>query len=473
MEKKSNSIIIGLVVLATAMIVLMFIAHMYMVFQGAASTDTDPADSIIQNLISMQSITLAITGISITVVSIVISLLTIFREKKISEANQLIEKLNKELESIKQTAEQQQEKSNDNLKKMINLLALQASEFSEQYFDNILNCIESIEVKELEDTIKTQMSFVMVNTIEKIYNVSNREARFRQKDSINMEAYQKIMLYSQYMLEDKHLNKELYEFATLKYIFYLYQLARLEERTDITQAQKHLAEAYDNISKLQKMKDTNGHIHHLCGMICLWLGKVDITLDNNQRLNLFTQSLEFLQRALTLDRNFIFLNTYAIVFMNIAYVYKKQGNTKLATEYLKTAEKELENTLRYNQDYHLPHNNLANTYRNLIELKIGINDFYREYPNISFAGLNAEDISQIQEHIQRGCAHLELSKKYEPNFIDNYYNLATFHLYRFLLGNKTEPEYAVKAREALEQAEKINPKARKMLLIKDIVYQLT
>lgn len=89
----------------------------------------------------------------------------IYREKKIEEAEVLVNNLKRELSNLKDSTRQKQERLNDNLKRMINLLALQASEFSEQYFDNILSCIDNIEVEELEDTIKTQMSFVMVNTI--------------------------------------------------------------------------------------------------------------------------------------------------------------------------------------------------------------------------------------------------------------------------------------------------------------------
>lgn len=206
-----------------------FFGHICVVCQS----NIEANDRIVQNLISMQSITLAVTGISVTVVSIVVSLMSIYREKKIEEAEILVDNLKLELSNIKNDAREKQEKLNENLKSMINLLALQASEFSEQYFDNILSCIDNIKVEKLEDSIQTQMSFVMVNTIEKIYDVSNLEARCKHKDTVNREAYEKIIKYSNYMLNDENLNKELHDFAILKYTFYLYELARLEERIEI------------------------------------------------------------------------------------------------------------------------------------------------------------------------------------------------------------------------------------------------
>lgn len=78
------------------------------------------------------------------------------------------------------------------------------------------------------------------------------ETRFKHKDSVNKEAYEKIIKYSKYMLQDENLNSELYNFAILKYAYYLYELARLEERIDIDIAQKHFNEVYILIDELKK-----------------------------------------------------------------------------------------------------------------------------------------------------------------------------------------------------------------------------
>lgn len=337
MEKTFKRSMVLLILVSIILICTMLLAHIYMVYQS----NNQEGEGIVQNLISMQSITLAVTGISVTVVSIVVSLISIYREKKIEEAERLINNLKQELSNVKNDTKQKQEKLNENLKRMINMLALQASEFSEQYFDNILSCIDNIEVEELEDTIKTQMSFVMVNTVEKIYDVSNWEVRLRHSDSINKEAYEKIIKYSKYMLQDKNLNKELYDFAILKYAFYLYELARLEERTEGVKAKEHFKEAYELIVELKKMKDTNGYIHYLCGIITLWLGKTEnIDIKNSERqLKRFKEALLFLDEALIHDQNFRFLNNKAVVLMNIAYNYKRQGSFNLAVEYLLSAKK--------------------------------------------------------------------------------------------------------------------------------------
>jgi len=470
MEKIFKRVMIGLILMATILILAIFFSHICVVYQSNIQAD----EGIVQNLISMQSITLAVTGISVTVVSISVSLISIYREKKIEEAEKLIDNLKRELSNIKDDARQKQEKLNENLKKMINLLALQASEFSEQYFDNILSCIDNIEVEELEDTIKTQMSFVMVNTVEKIYDVSNMETRFKHQDSVNREAYEKIIKYSKYMLQDKKLNKELYNFAILKYAFYLYELARLEERIEIDRAKEHLREAYVLIDELQKMKDTNGYIHYLCGIISLWLGKTDInTKFPENQLKRFNESLIFLDEALVRDQNFRFLNNKAVILMNIAYVYKNQGNKNLAIENLFSAKKELINTLQYNEKYHLPYNNLANINRNLLEIKIGIKDFYRDYKNISFDGLSNAEIKELYNYIEEAYDYLNQSIEIEPNFIDNYYNIATFYLYNYLLENRKNKKYIKKAKEMLKKAESINSQSRKMLAIKEIVYELS
>lgn len=469
MNKVFKRCMVGLILLSVILILVMFFSHACVIWKS----DIQTADSIVQNLISMQSITLAVTGISVTVVSIVVSLISIYREKKIEEAEHLVESLKQELSNIKDDTRIKQERLNENLKKMINLLALQASEFSEQYFDNILSCIDNIEVEELEDTIKTQMSFVMVNTIEKIYDVSNIEARFKHKDTVNREAYEKIIKYSKCMLQDKNLNKELYDFAILKYAFYLYELARLEERADVDKAKNYFHEAYGLIGELQKMKDTNGYIHYLCGIITLWLGKTDYIKFPEGQLNKFNEALYFINEALVREHNFRFINNKAVALMNIGYVYKQQGNKNLAVENLLNAKKELMNALQYNENYHLPYNNLANINRNLLEIMIGVRYFYEDYNNISFDGLNGEEIKKVNNYIKESYSYLNKSIDIEPNFIDNYYNVATFYLYNYLLENKKDKKYIKKAKAMLRKAENINPQARKLMIIKEIIYQFS
>lgn len=381
MKKTFKRVMVGLFLLAVILICVIFCSHMCIVYRRNLRVD----QKIIQDLISMQSLTLAVTGISVAVVSIVVALISVYREKKIEVAMKKINNLKTDLLHIKNDSREKQEKLNENLKKMINLLALQASEFSEQYFDNILSCIENIEVEELEDTIKTQMSFVMVNTIEKIYGVSSWETRFKNNDMVNKEAYEKIIKYSNYMLQDKDLNKELKDFAILKYSFYLYELARLEERTEVEKAKKHLNEAYARIGELQQMKDTNGYVHYLCGVICLWLGKIDMYLIR------FEEALQFLEKALVSDQNFMFLNHKAVAIINIAYIYTRKGNKVLAIDNLNAAKNVLEKAMQYTKKYHLPYNNLANINRNLLEIKIGIRNFNEEYRSICFDGLDDMD----------------------------------------------------------------------------------
>lgn len=99
-------------------------------------------------------------------------------------------------------------------------------------------------------------------------------------------------------------------------------------------------EAYGRIDELQEMKDTNGYIHYLCGIISLWLGKTDINTEfPKNQLKRFNEALNFLDKALMLDQNFRFLNNKAVTLMNIAYVYKNQGNKNLAIENLIFAKK--------------------------------------------------------------------------------------------------------------------------------------
>lgn len=443
---------------------------MCIVYQRNLQTD----QKIIQDLISMQSLTLAVTGISVAVVSIVVALISVYREKKIEATMKKINNLKKDLLHIKNDSREKQEKLNENLKKMINLLALQASEFSEQYFDNILSCIDSIEVEELEDTIKTQMSFVMVNTIEKIYGVSSWETRFKNNDMVNKEAYEKIIKYSNYMLQDKDLNKELRDFAILKYSFYLYELARLEERTEVEKAKKHLNEAYARIGELQQMKDTNGYVHYLCGVICLWLGKIDITLVFSEKyLVRFEEALQFLEKALASNQNFMFLNHKAVTIINIAYIYTRQGNKGLAIDNLNVAKNVLKKAMQYTKKYHLPYNNLANINRNLLEIKIGISNFNEEYRSICFDGLDDMEIGEIKNYIDDAIGLLQQSIEIEPNFIDSYYNSAVFYFYKYLLGKRKNEEDIKNAKEMLKKAESINPQSRKMLDIKGVVYEMS
>lgn len=166
------------------------------------------------------------------------------------------------------------------------------------------------------------------------------------------------------------------------------------------------------------------------------------------------------------------MNNKAVIFMNIAFIYKKQGNNNLAIENLLSAKTELLKCIDNNDKYHLPYNNLANINRNFIEIEFGIKDFYKDYRNIDFKNLNNDKILKISQYIKEAHNHLQRSINLEPNFIDNYYNEATFYLYKYLLENKKKEKYIIKAKSLLKHSEAINPQSRKMLRIKEIIYEL-
>lgn len=158
--------------------------------------------------------------------------------------------------------------------------------------------------------------------------------------------------------------------------------------------------------------------------------------------------------------------------MNIAFIYKKQGNNNLAIENLLSAKDELVKCIENNNKYHLPYNNLANINRNFIEIEIGIKDFYKDYRNINFKNLGSSQILKISKYIEDAHNNLKQSISFEPNFIDNYYNEATFYLYKYLLDNKKYRKYINRAKPLLKDSEVINPQSRKMLRIKEIIYEL-
>lgn len=56
------------------------------------------------------------------------------------------------------------------------------------------------------------------------------------------------------------------------------------------------------------MKDTNGYIHYLCGIITLWLGKTDYIKFPEGQLNKFNEALYFINEALVREHNFRFIN---------------------------------------------------------------------------------------------------------------------------------------------------------------------
>lgn len=413
-------------------------------------------------LFNMQATTLAITSLSIAVAGTSLSLLGIYREKKVQQSAQRIEEMVNDLDSLKK-----------DIPGMINLIALQGSEYSAEYIDNIAACLKLVSPNDASPLLHSQMCFVLINTIEKVYKIYSDEGRNNIKKEELNELYNTIINYCDIIAADDSFSHQYKDFAKLKRIFYLYHKSRLVVRENPEEANSSLKLALRDITVVGGYSDSTGQISALCGQINLWYGKT-AEIKRAEKIEYFKRSMYNFQKAINNDgTNDVFYNAYAVVIMNIAMLLMEPPQD------LKNAEakfSEAQSILRERRDLN---SNLSKIYLNIgdciihrILIKLNVNIFPSFVIGEMKIPTDLQEQQEISSMADEAITSIEQSIALDTSFLDGYYQLPLALILKLLVDKTDEQAMYTMIEENLKIAKKKYPGAAAILQTYRTYYDL-
>ena len=232
----------------------------------------------------MQANSLVISGLSVTIVSIIISTLTLVRERRLEISYERLDDALNATETLK-----------SNIRILINLNSVQTlqSHNSGLYYDIIKQYIDNNSENEFSKNLRLELLGISATVAHKFGGTSTK-----------MEAYNSIISEAEKIVcseEYTHLEKQ---FAYIELINALYSRARHFRMYKYDVAKKNITLAKSYIQKFSAYNPTDslGIINNLIGLIYLWdeLPESAVVLKNN--LHDINYAIEKLSMAIELNK---------------------------------------------------------------------------------------------------------------------------------------------------------------------------
>ena len=396
---------------------------------------------LINNLISMQANTLAVTAIIITIACIIISILTIYRERKVEINN---EKIEKSINKLNETEKIVQEIS------AISSIMLLSEGQREIFVSIIREKIEKLSVvKEYSDIAYAHFQMIIMNML--LY-----EQHYMPNKSSDYKKYDEIIKRANDIINNDKSTDLSSSFAYIERVHAAYQ--KLKSSTDTNKYIKEnitTAHAYLDDLKRQKFPDSNGHISNLTGLIELWTGiaKIRFSEINNSKKDIIEECLEYFNNALDYFKEAIEKNPIKVEFKNHKVVTllrlsdieaDREKKSKLLNESMKVCKEIIQDKPSYLK----AHINLADTIIRKIRFSLDISSSWDSSINhelfnyTNFEGtINTEKLNTINNDIQEAQEALNESIKIDNLFPNSYYKTAELDILKlFILITNHQPK---------------------------------
>lgn len=274
------------------------------------SKDNDTSESeLINNLITMQANTLSVTVTIVTISCIIISILTIYRERK-TEINS--RKVDESLKVLEDTESIVQE-----IAAISSVLLL-----NEKQKDFFLSIVKD----EIENLSKTKgysdIAYAHFQMI--LLNIVLCEQYYMPKNKTDFQKYDLIIRSANKIIENEKATTLSLSFAYVERAHAAFQKLKASTDTDeIAEIQENIKMANKFLFDLDDIKDKYGHICNLKGLVALWTGiaKVriyDMNVTDFKRFSSdsykdFTKALDYFEEALNLNPQKIEFKNHKIV----------------------------------------------------------------------------------------------------------------------------------------------------------------
>lgn len=392
------------------------------------SNNSNSEQDLVSNLISMQANTLSVTVMIVTISCIIISILTIYREKKAEINNQKVEDSLKKLEKTESIIQE--------IAAISSVLLLKDNQ--KDFFISIFKDeVERISLsKEPQDIAIAHFQMIMLNIIlnDQFYMIKN------DKDAAK---YDIIISSANKIIESKDATHLSVSLAYVERAHAAYQKLKTSSDTkDVEQIKMNVKCANDYIRNLSIINDYSGNVLNLKGLIHLWTGIAmarinEITIYGEQNtpsdcLNHYSQALYFFDKAVEINKHKKeFKNHQVVALLRISDVCQDDSQK---TRDLDIAKKICKNLFKESPNYIKPYINYADAIARILRIKLKPAMCWNEKAGryiYSYTNFQIEDdVNQEEIKALRADALSKLKQaiEIESGFANSYYKRTEINL---------------------------------------------
>lgn len=414
-EKKNQDI--EYIELIIVFVILVTVGMFAMMRSSKNATRTD-----IECLINMQSVTLAVSAISISLFTGIVSVFMFFKEKKTKSLNIEVEKNLLEIT-----------KEREILSKLLYLQANHSYYLSEIQYKSLISIGD--EICNSNILYKYQLLYIVASLLqEKANNPKNTDIKIR-------EIYRQIIRFTKQIITDSSVKSDTKTEAIFMFVDAHYSIFRNEfdKNPDTTNIQNlEVAIFYLNEYNYLSIEPDNNVSStelNLIGLIYYWMYKYSIknsTISDNKRKELLFNSENFFKQAITKksDKEQIH-NNYGCCLLEIGKYYASKNASMLCDEYYNKAYIEFKNAIKIFDSYEKPYINLIDICCFRIKSILGLTqNVYLLHPLIAKNDISNEE---IKKYIKEGESYYNSALKSGKILYNVYYKMAELEIYRLLI----------------------------------------
>lgn len=444
---------------------------------------------VMEKLLDSQSITLAITAISISLISIICAIFSIDREQKFDKLKENIEAENNKIEDryekMRETIDSVTKKYEETQIALNNYQNL--FEENSTYFEMLVLVNSMFLNKRKESLLQEINDFSDFPLLKYMYiKTLHEQIKTNATEDEKLHFYETIISYAEKYSAELKLNKGYNEYEKTRlyslYLmigdaYYYYAISFIENSKSIednelqslfSKAEKYLKNAKD----LYK-EDEDGYIENSFGLICYW--KYQNTLKRSLPIDISKLKDSINHYLLAIQKcNYIahYYNNLGVSYLQLAnYDDNKEKFNDLATQAFKTA-------LRLDNKGTKAAINIAEIEIKKIREELGVEKeiliLYEKKENLK---LTEDTIKELNKSFEIGKKYFNYAAEYNLYFPNVYYKKAQLLIYHLLynhkLCDKEEAEIKSEIEELLKTAKYINNTAQGTLFIERMYYDVT
>jgi len=383
----------------------------------------------------MQANTLTIAGLVVALASLILTVLTIYKEKKANYDNHLI---NQSYETIK--------KAEQAIKELANIASIQfVGEKQREFYSGAIR--QYIEEKSQNPQDSSYIHFRII-IISSLLNGNNEGITEDEK-------YDLILKYSEEIIENPHATTLDIRFAYMESLHALYQKIKRNISRNPYAAKKDIKKVNKYLQFVSyTVDDDYGHVANLYGLVMMWSGISEIRCQHKREgMALIQRSIAYFDEAI--EKNINKVEFYNHKMVALYQLYAATGEAYYRNDF----EKIYEEARKKDINYYKIHLNYAS-----ILLVDVMNDVKLEplsgFPDYSkYTALANVEYQELLEKINYAKELLKKVQQLNPEFINGYYKMGEAITIEIVINNilgKDSTQLIKSAKKNFSKAESIS-----------------
>lgn len=366
-------------------------------FRTASST----ISAMEMELLDMQATTLTITSLVVTLASIIIAILTIYRDRRNEYNQSIIDESLRKLNAAEKT-----------IRGISNIIAIQfvGESHRECYYDTIKQYIEEARDDE-DDAFYNHFRMALISITDYIANDKHHTAK-------STADYDLIIKTADEIIKSNKNDKLDLRFAYLECLHALYQKIKFVIQNNPKDAEEDINKAMRYLKCVAAtVDDTFGHIANLYTLITLWSGIAKARIhETKEARKLLERSLGYSDEAIEKNHEKVEFLNHRVVICHQLYEISNEN------KYLETAYELYEKIIYLDEYYYKGYLNYAGTILLEVRNKMGLQS-PSKYPDYStyMPVLSNDNYDEILNRINDAVSLLDKALKIAPTFVNCHY----------------------------------------------------